>query len=301
MKYFIYLLFIIISHYSLAQESSLKDISIHQKEIVARLTGIIPIKDGITLRQRASYQERKHVVDYLSNYLRQIGFEVDNQHYKVPNSNVFLDFFFKPVQGINVVGTLAPTNNAKDYVILGAHYDSERDTPGAIDNATGVALCLALANELAKWKSRNHYYTIVLFDQEEDDEVGSRAYVDFLQQQEIAVHSVHIFDMLGWDANNNKAISLQSPAPFLEKLYTEHADQHNIPYEIIGGGASDNISFLRAGYPTVGFFEEEEDYTPYYHSPDDTYETVNFIYLESCTNFLIELLKTINNNNHGNH
>ena len=47
----------------------------------------------------------------------------------------------------NVIARLGPAG--KPLFVVGAHYDSAYDTPGADDNASGVAVVLAVAEQLA--------------------------------------------------------------------------------------------------------------------------------------------------------
>ena len=48
----------------------------------------------------------------------------------------------------NLVADLPGSSAPKELVIIGAHYDSAEGTPGADDNASGVAVALALARSL---------------------------------------------------------------------------------------------------------------------------------------------------------
>jgi len=264
-----------------------------QKEIISHLSGEEVIENNVFLKQRASRYERKMAARYLSNYLTKLGWQVDNHHYKVANENFFVDLLLKPVKGMNVVAVLKATVPSDAYVILGAHYDSERGSPGAIDNASGVALGMGIAYKLIKLKERKVNFIIAFFDQEEDNEVGSRAYAKKIKKEQMNVHSVHIVDLIGWDADNNRKVVLQSPTSYLEKLYNDEAKLLEIPVSVIGGGASDNLSFLKAGYNTIGVFEDIEDSTPHLHKSTDTYTTVNFDYLNSSTQLVYNVLKTI--------
>lgn len=53
----------------------------------------------------------------------------------------------RPGRGANVIGRLA--HPSRDKIVLCAHFDTKPGTPGALDNAAGVAAVLALAEELA--------------------------------------------------------------------------------------------------------------------------------------------------------
>jgi len=264
-----------------------------QKEIIACLSGEKAIKKDVFLLQRASPEERKITVAYLSEWLVKMGWKLKNHHYKIANEHLFLDLLFKPVKGINIAALLPATTASNKYVIIGAHYDSERGSPGAIDNASGVALGIGIAYKLSELKDRNINYVVVFFDQEEDNEIGSKAYVEKLKREETKVHSVHIVDLIGWDTDNNRKVVLQSPTKYLEDLYKKEAKCLDIPVEVIGGGASDNWRFMEGGYNTIAVFEESEDSTPHLHQSTDTYDTVNFDYLKSSTYLVYKVLKTI--------
>ncbi|MFK7758948.1 MAG: M20/M25/M40 family metallo-hydrolase, partial [Phycisphaerales bacterium] len=49
----------------------------------------------------------------------------------------------------NVVAEIKGTTNPSEILVLGAHYDAEVNTPGADDNASGVAVLLELARRFA--------------------------------------------------------------------------------------------------------------------------------------------------------
>ncbi len=270
-------------------------VSTFQKEVVAQLAGVKPIQQSTFLNQRASPQERKIAAEYLSRQLKKLGWTLANQDYKELNSNLFLDLFFNPTEGINVSAILPSTTGSDEFIIFGAHYDSERGSPGAIDNATGVALCLGLVQMLSEQKVRDKNLQVVFFDQEEDDEVGSEAFVKMIKKEEVKVHSAHIMDMMGWDADKNRAVLFQSHDTSLQRAYTEVAEKFDIPFEVIQGGASDNRRFQAAGFRTLATFESREDTTPFIHRPGDLYDTVDFGYLASTTQLIFLVFKNLLN------
>ena len=59
--------------------------------------------------------------------------------------------------------------------MVGAHLDSEVGSPGANDNATGVAAVLAVARALKDLQCRSRGVMFVMFDQEEVGLLGSKA------------------------------------------------------------------------------------------------------------------------------
>ena len=196
---------------------------------------------------------------------------------------------------MNVYAVIEATTPSDQYVIIGAHYDSEPGSPGAVDNASGVALVCGIAAELTRLEQRRLNFIPVLFDQEEDDEVGSRAFVRYLQQKPWVVHSVHIADLVGWDSDGDRAVEVQSPGSYLERQYTHAASLLGIPIHLTSGRSSDTWPFRDVGFRTVGVWEEYEngDSTPHLHRPSDTYDTVDFEYLSSTTALVLEVLKSL--------
>jgi len=298
MNHYKFLILVMISVGCIAQQSAITNTEtiVFQKNIISKLTGVTSINDKDTfLTQRASPEERTLTTDYLVAQLSSMGIKSEPQEYTTNNSNLFLDVFYAPVEGLNVIAELPATTSSSTYVVLGAHYDTERTSPGAIDNATGIALILDVMQRLKSLESRDVNFIAVFFDQEEDDTVGSREFVKLLKDKERHVHSVHIFDLLGWDSNENRKIALQSPPTFLEASYRKNAAELDLLVEVIGGSSSDNRSFLKEGYETVLFTDEVTDVTPYYHTSEDTMSTVNFEYLAQASNLVFNTLKEIAN------
>ena len=142
-----------------------------------------------------------------------------------------------------------------------------------------MALSIAAAIEAQPVRRRN--LIVVLFDQEEDNEVGSRAFARWLERQKRSVHSVHIIDVIGWDEDGDRGVELQSLPASLATHYHQVATEQQIPVELTGGASSDNISFLESGYPTVGIFSDE--LTPHIHRETDTFSTVDHQHLQTTT------------------
>jgi acetylornithine deacetylase/succinyl-diaminopimelate desuccinylase-like protein len=107
------------------------------------------------------------------------------------------NFGYTPVlQGSydNIVVT-SPGSGGQPYLLLGAHYDTVPETPGADDNASAVAVCLECARLL-----KEHGGTatrIVFFNREEDGLLGSREFVADLAPTE-TIAEAHIFEMVGF-------------------------------------------------------------------------------------------------------
>ena len=130
-------------------------------------------------------------------------------------------------------------------------------------------------------EERSLNFLLVFFDQEEDGSIGSRAFARHLVDEGYRVHSVHVIDMVGWDADADRTVEVQSPGPILEPRYRSAADRLGIPLRLTQGRASDTRPFRESGLHTVGVWEDitHGDSTPFHHDPGNTLATVDFAYL----------------------
>lgn len=97
----------------------------------------------------------------------------------------------------NLTGVLPGASGLEVY--LTAHFDSVAGTPGAADDAAGCAVVLAAVSRLSA-VPRHHTVRVVLFDGEERQLVGSRAWMDELpadrRRQVLGALNV---DLIGWN------------------------------------------------------------------------------------------------------
>nr|MBA2540681.1 M20/M25/M40 family metallo-hydrolase [Deltaproteobacteria bacterium] len=177
-------------------------------------------------------------------------------------------------------------------LLVGAHFDSVPAGPGAADNATGVAIVLATARYLQSVTPRHHPIVFALFDEEELGLKGSRAYAASLTDQDIA--AAHVFDMLSFDGDADRAVELWSPSPTLLPIYEEHGVLAAMPIQPVTFDRSDHQAFLERGIPAVGIGEEFEsgDHTPHYHKATDTFDRVSFEHCGAVTHLAFSVLES---------
>lgn len=166
------------------------------------------------------------------------------------------------VTGRNLIAHLEGVTQPS--VLLGAHYDSVSESPGANDNASGTAVVLDIARQLAGTEQAREVW-FVAFDGEEDGLHGSRAFVDtanpqFLPQLEGMIN----FDMVGINDKLNVG-----GTPFLTALVQDRS------LDNFGStGGSDHAPFASAGVPVLFFTRGLE---PSYHTPDDVQVDPNLL------------------------
>lgn len=78
-----------------------------------------------------------------------------------------------------------PVEIAGPKLVIGAHYDAFPGSPGANDNASGMAVLLALAQELSR-SGCDKAVEVVFFDAEESGCAGSIAYLAECSSEEVA-------------------------------------------------------------------------------------------------------------------
>ena len=147
------------------------------------------------------------------------------------------------VTGRNVIARLPGVTQPK--VILGGHYDSVVDSPGANDNASGTAVVLAIARKAAKTPLARQAW-FMAFDGEEDGLYGSKAFVssakpEFLQ----GLKGMLNFDMVG--VNDRLLVGGTQSLTKLAKSTNPSIATFGNP------GGSDHASFSSANVPGTLF------------------------------------------------
>jgi len=155
-------------------------------------------------------------------------------------------------------------------LVIGAHYDAFKDSPGANDNGSGVAVVLALIQHLQsiEW---NYSVDFCFFDQEEAKLTGSIYYVNqfIIPQKHFAMINLDIEGtgeevFVGPVGNNNRFImryvheaAQKNGFPLVEHSDYPHSDYEsfgqynleNISISIVPKGDGDRLSkFVRNGY-----------------------------------------------------
>ncbi|MBW4524380.1 MAG: M28 family peptidase [Phormidium tanganyikae FI6-MK23] len=157
--------------------------------------------------------------------------------------------------GRNVIAHLPNVKQPK--LIIGGHYDSVENSPGANDNASGTAVVLGLARSLSKSPQASQIWFIA-FDGEEDGLKGSDAFVKRATPQFLSgLKAMLNFDMVGI---NDRLL--------LDGSGTMSAIANSINGDISASqfGGSDHASFKSKDVPTLFFFRGKD---PNYHSPGD--------------------------------
>ena len=176
-------------------------------------------------------------------------------------------------------------------------------TPGACDNATGIAATLALAERWAKEPIDNVELVILLSGCEEIGALGAAAWLD-RHKSELKNDSCSflVFDLLGYGLPrflkreySLAALPVCYPREIIRlcKNVAHHIGLNEAgPHSLMTG--SDAVAFLNRGIPgaTILTFEDG-GYVPNYHQMTDTSARLDFETVWSATEFGWEVLKEL--------
>jgi Peptidase family M28 len=106
-----------------------------------------------------------------------------------------LPFAAAPDAGANLLASREPADG-RPVIVVAAHFDSVPDSPGADDNASGVAGLLELARVLGQ-TPRGHRLLLAALDMEETGLLGARALVQLLRGRERVTGAI-VFECIGY-------------------------------------------------------------------------------------------------------
>lgn len=243
-----------------------------------------------------SYRQLQHVAGLLENRFKAMGYRVQEEAYRAQDKQV-----------MNVVAELRGTIRPDEIVVLGAHYDSPPESPGANDNTSGVAALLELA---ARFKDRKPARTLrfVAFVNEEPPWfqtglMGSRVNAARAKQRGENIVAMLALETIGYYSDVSG--SQHYPPPF-SLLYPDTADfiafvgntasrdlvrttvrlfrdttafpSEGIaaPSFIKGIGWSDHWSYWQEGYPAIMITDTAPFRYTHYHESSDTPDKLDY-------------------------
>lgn len=218
----------------------------------------------------------------------------------------------------NCMVKIAGRHPRRPPILVGAHYDTVPGSPGADDNASGVAVLLELARFFAAHTPRSPLW-LVGFDLEEAGLMGSAALAEDLRRQGQPLRLMMALEMLGYC---DPRPATQSYPPGLKYLYPSTGDfigligswqlipvlvglrrrmrQVGVACEwlpMVNRGQpvpdtrrSDHAPFWDAGYRALMVTDTADMRNPHYHQPSDTLDTLDIDFLTGvCLGLMVGL------------
>ncbi|MEJ2226815.1 MAG: M28 family peptidase [Alphaproteobacteria bacterium] len=262
------------------------------------------------------YANLEAAARYLDQTLTAEGYHVVSQSFEVDGKVVRnLEITIEP-----------PESNAKTKtVVIGAHYDSVFDVPGANDNGSSVAAILELGRLLKDMRPTRTRLRLVLFVNEEPpyfktENMGSFRYAQMLAGRNEPVSAMIALDTIGYFSD--KPGSQQYPPPF-DKVFPDQGNfiafvgmpgsrslvrdvvasfRRHTDFPSIGGIApgfvpgidwSDHWSFVQHGFPAMLITDTAVFRYPHYHELTDTPDKVNYERLARVTKGIERILRDL--------
>ncbi|MBE9098464.1 M28 family peptidase [Vacuolonema iberomarrocanum] len=244
-------------------------------------------------------EDRDRTRRYLQQELERDGWQVTDQPF---------------TEGINIVATRPDTDPEAEIVILAAHYDTVFQSPGADDNATGVATLLEAAHLFAPLETARTLQ-LVFFDQEEAGLLGSTAFAATVTPSPASVAIV--LDMVGYacdepgcqtypsglpieppsDRGNFLAAIGDQPHNFLLSAFQSQIGDTLPPVFTLAVpqlGAltpdllrSDHAPFWEEGIGAILVTDTANFRNPHYHQPSDTPDTLDPIFFRGSAQIIL--------------
>ncbi len=258
------------------------------------------------------YQQRGSLdmaAEYIETSFREIGYN--------PVTEVYGDKLYR-----NIVVNLYGKQHREEVIVIGAHYDTVWLSPGADDNASGVAALLEIARGL--YGSRpGKTVRFVAFVNEEwpffgRDEMGSRVHAGHSFDRNEIISGMISLEMLGYystaaksqvyprplkyfypeQANFIAFVSNLSSRDFLHETILEFRRSAQFPSEGLVAPQflvpdirrSDNSSFWSFGYPAIMITDTSNFRNRRYHTNGDLHRTLDY---ESMARVVAGLQATI--------
>jgi Zn-dependent M28 family amino/carboxypeptidase len=204
---------------------------------------------------------------------------------------------------VEVIGTAHPG----EIVLVGAHYDTVPGTPGANDNTSGIAATLALARRLAGGKTERTLRFVAFVNEEKPYAhtklMGSRVYARRCRERGEKVTAMLSLETIGYYDDTPGSQKYPPPLGLLYPstgnfvAFVGNMASRDLVRRVVGtfrtheqfpseGGAfpalvprigdSDHASFWKEGYKALMVTDTVNFRYPYYHTPEDTIDKIDF-------------------------
>ncbi|MCM8793222.1 MAG: M20/M25/M40 family metallo-hydrolase [Candidatus Omnitrophica bacterium] len=272
------------------------------------------LSNAIGERNFIYYQNLEKTAEYIKDAFKQFGYLPEEHIYYIEGKS------YK-----NIIAVKSGTQQTDEFLIVCAHYDSVMGSPGADDNASGVAGLLEIARILKDNSLRNTIKFIAFTNEEPPffmtEDMGSFRYVQEAKRKKDKIFGVLCLESIGYYSQERKSqtyppglgffypdkgnfiafVSNFHSANFLKKIVYDFKRVSKFPAEYLIApqifvpaiGFSDHWSFWKFGYPAIMITDTAFYRTPYYHTGKDTYEKLDYRSLQELIEGLVYTIEKL--------
>lgn len=220
----------------------------------------------------------------------------------------------------NILGVKNPSGHRKDHpapILIGAHYDTVFNSPGADDNASALAVLLEVAYHLKRTVLKGPVW-LAAFCLEEHGLLGSRAFVSRLKRTRQQLAGAIVLECVGFASHDEGSqrtptgvpIAVPSVGNFLAivgneesqslvtaiersatrctpKLNTVGLAVPDLGLTLPDARRSDHAAFWDEGFRAVMLTDTANFRNPHYHQPTDTIDTLDLTFLEGVVDTVV--------------
>jgi len=219
-------------------------------------------------------QATQQAVEYIKSTMEEYGLETSVEELdKDPSYNM-------PFTIYNIIGVKHGTNLNDQIIIVCSHYDTTLGSPGADDNAIGVAATLEIARLLKDHELNRTIYFIVFHHG-----LGPERWIGMHPDLRGNIIGVIGLDQIGY-GDRLRILYIPQSSWLADLVQRSGNDLHISINRQLYFDPSNQGPFSSINIPAVML--TESIFTPYQHKPGDTIETLNFSLAEDATKTAIE-------------
>lgn len=273
----------------------------------------------------SSSEALQSAAHYIASEMEAYGLEVTEQHFaeqggqsqKSAYPNVIAHLTKPAISGTSASSN---TNFPKEVLVVGAHYDTVSGSPGADDNASGLAVLLETARLLAG-KQSDLDVQFVAFSLEEQGYIGSEAFLQKAEETGTKIRGAIVLECVGYTDHRPGSqkkipglpIQLPDQGNFIGLVGNEAALPIKTCFDaaiaeaapglarigliVPGRGEvlpdsrrSDHVPFWDRDLPAVMLTDTADFRNPNYHQPGDVLETLDLGFMTALSQGLAETI-----------
>lgn len=271
------------------------------------------LSENIGERNMWEYENLIAAEEYISTVFKEQGYEIEKQEY-----------FVKEKKVNNVIAKVHGTTRHDEIIVVGAHYDTVQGSPGADDNASGVAAMLEISRLLSQQKISRTIYFVAFVNEEPPffytRRMGSYQYAKKLRKEKTNVIAMLSLESIGYYSDKSKSQSYPFPFNFFYPKkgnfigFVGNLSSKKLVYDVIerfrqqtqfpsegvfapswipGVGWSDQWSFWQSGYQGIMVTDTALFRNPTYHTESDVADLIDYERTARVTAGLVNVIKSL--------